>query len=103
MVLKLENIVCALDRRPVRFLSRHQQMVLAGMHLALSPGEMSDMFGCSESTVIRVRRAMMEEVFDLTEVEGPYERLRLWAERHWQCCTAGAHDMTENRQLLAGW
>ena len=89
-MLHVDDSVRVLDGRQARFLSRHQQMVLAGMHLPLLPAEMAERFECSESTIVRVRRQTMEEVFDFTEIEGTYERLRLWAERHWGCCTAAS-------------
>ncbi len=87
----------------MRFLNRHQSMVLAGIYLAMSPREMADSFACSEQTILRVRRKTMEAIFDFTEVNATPERLRLWTERHWHCCTAPAREMIENNQLLISW
>lgn len=97
------GILDILDARHVRFLDRKAQMVLAGMYLGMTVREMAKRFGCSESTIIRSRRKTGEVVFDLTEIEGTPERLRLWSERHWKCCTAGAHEMIENSRLMTCW
>ena len=102
-MLQTRDILHLIDERHVRFLSRHQQMVLAGLYLAVTAKDMAEALGCSEPTILRVRRKAMEDVFDLTEIDGTPERLRLWTERHWACCTAAAREMIENSQLLIDW
>lgn len=86
-----------------RFLDRHHQMILVGQWLALSVREMATTFGCSEATIRRARRETMDRIFDPLAVERSSDRLRLWAELHWGCCTAGSREMTQNSQLLTAW
>lgn len=93
----------ALQRRHMRYLDQHEQKAIAGLYLGGSTLEMADAFKCSPATVRRVRNQAIAAVFDLIGIAGTAELLRLWAEQHWPCCTAGAHEMIENTQLLVGW
>ena len=92
-----------IDERHVRFLARHDQMVIAGMYLGWNAAQMADRFRCSEPTVRRVRTKAAQTVFDVTELEPTADGLRLWGERHRTCCAAGAFEMIENNQLVSGW
>ena len=97
------EVLQILDEHHVRHLTHHQQLTLAGMRLAMTTSQMAAAFGCSEATVVRTRRRTLEEVFDFLELDGTPQLLRLWSERHWTCCTASAHEMTENSHLLTAW
>ena len=97
------EVLKLLEERHARSLDRHQQMIVAGLWLAIRASEMAETFGCSEATVIRTQRRAVQDVFDFTELEGTPQLLRLWAELHRSCCTAAAREMTENSHLLTGW
>ena len=97
------EVLQILNERHVRYLDRHQQLVLAGTWLAMSTAEMADSFACSPATILRVRSRAIADVFDFTDLDGTPQLLHLWSERHWTCCTAGAHEMIEKSQLLGVW
>lgn len=98
-----QEVLSTLDARHVRCLNRHQQMVLAAQWLGMSIPQMVKAFGCSKSTIVRVRRTTIQDVFDGTGLEGTPQLLRLWSERHWTCCTTAALEVTQNSQKLTLW
>ena len=96
-------LVKLLEERHARSLDRHQQMIVAGLWLAMRASEMTETFGCSEATVTRTQRQAVRDVFDFTELTGTPQLLRLGAELHRSCCTAAAREVTETSHLLTGW
>jgi hypothetical protein len=78
-------------------------MVIAGLYLGWSVEEMADRWGCSPATIRRAIKRAYEAVFDVTELEGTPELLRLWGSRHREHCTLAAWEMIENDQILGSW
>ncbi len=102
MPIEPEFVLKAIDERHVKWLSHEQTVVLATLCLAYPVSEAAELLAVSESTFARRRRELIHLVFDLTELKGTPERLRLWCERHFACCTAGVQEMTETGQILIG-
>lgn len=101
MPVEPRSVLKAIDGRHLKWIDREQGIVLAMLCLAYTAPEAATLLCMSESTFNRRRRELIHLVFDLTDIEGSPERLRLWCERHFRCCTAGVQEMVETGQILA--